>query len=377
MGGVKVPAAIACLSFLAPLLQDVPALALDDTIVLKGAPQVQVVVLRHQPAEAVREARTGQLFASLCTVNSLEDGAKRLHFTIHVPDAPLLPFGERAGRFLGFVWASAERRWGRLCARLWEAPLDVWLTRQGPAGGEQVARNLYIYNLASDRTGIEWARELAHEYGHYLLPAASGYSDPENWPNGVLGERLFLKWLLEDVDAGNLDPKDLPFVSRNDLADYCAKQVDPLIDRFRLRGPEEDVLARSDRRGFDAFTGLMLGLQDLYGPRVLMDLLDFLPRKPGGLRATDFLAAFTEFANQSSDLIMNLTRGAGMAYVPAGRFQVRPDARSAATKLAVEGCTVKPAGDGWLVTAARSEWRHVSTAPQGIILHWRRLGVRE
>ncbi|MGC8668981.1 MAG: hypothetical protein ACP5VE_12780 [Chthonomonadales bacterium] len=375
---MKYLAAIICLLVLCGSAQELPARRSGgDRVLLRSVPQMEVATPADQPAEPIREKRTGKLFASLCIVNSLHDGVEERRFVIHVPDAAFLPFGQRAARFLALVWAAADRRWGRLCSRLRQAPIDVWLTREGAAGGEQVAENLYLYNLASERTGIEWARELAHEYGHYLLPAASGYLEPESWPNGVLGERLFLKWLLEDVDAGRVQMGDLPFPSRQELEDYCAKQVDPLIERFRTQGPKPDLLVRTDRRGFDAFTGLLLGLQDLYGPEVLMDLLEYLPRRPVGLRATDFLAAFTAFADQSGEFRMNIPQGGSMAYVPKGRFLVRLETGPAAAKPSVEGCVVKPASEGWILTASRAGWRNVTGPPQGMVLLWHRLDMRE
>ena len=369
--------AIICFSFAVVLPHVCVARGIGpDRIVLKGTPPMEVVIPAVQPERPIQEGHTGKLFGALCRVRSLQDGAEAVRFVVHVPDAAFLPFGQRSATFLALIWAGAERRWGRLCSRLWEAPINVWLTRDGPPGGEQVAANLYIYNLATERTGVEWARELAHEYGHYLLPAPSGYQDPESWPNGVLGERLFLKWLLEDIDGGNVQAADVPFVSRSDLADYCAKQVDPLLIRFRRQGPGADVLTRTDRVGFDAFTGMMLGLQDLYGPEVMMDLLEFLPQRSSGLRAVDFLAAFTAFADQCSSFRTAIPEGGCQVYLPRGKFAVRPEIGRAGATLSVAGCGVKSASGGWIVTATRPGWRRVSTGAACTLL-WRRLSPQE
>ena len=49
--------------------------------------------------------------------------------------------------------------------------------------------------IDTSKPQAEACRELAHEYGHAVLPAIGGFKSPEDWANGYLGERLFLRWL--------------------------------------------------------------------------------------------------------------------------------------------------------------------------------------
>src|SRR5262249_23113110 len=146
------------------------------------------------------------LFRALCKVEIADGGGYVQRFRIHSPERAFTPISKKAGRFLALLWGMANRRFGRDCSRLRDDAIDVWLTSTGEAGGEQLNSSVYLYNINADRSGIEWARELAHEYGHYLLPGASGYTSPENWSNGLLGERLFLSWLKDDLDSSRIDP---------------------------------------------------------------------------------------------------------------------------------------------------------------------------
>ena len=188
-------------------------------------------------APAVTDPLFGGQYTTATSVYVREGTQWWLRFTVHCALRDDLPLARNVGRLLGAIWRQAGVRFGTLCARLRERPVDVWLSRSGAAGGEHWRTDIYLLDIGSPRTGIEWAREVAHEYGHYLLPGASGYTDPESWANGVLGERLFLWWLQRAAQAGSADAASLPFVSRADLDDYAAKQVTPLIDREASRAP--------------------------------------------------------------------------------------------------------------------------------------------
>lgn len=74
-----------------------------------------------------------------------------------------------------------------------EGVVDVWLCEEGEAGGEQWHGNLYLYGIGEPRDGLEWLRELAHEWGHHTIPPLRGESRRyEPWLSGDVGERLYL-----------------------------------------------------------------------------------------------------------------------------------------------------------------------------------------
>ena len=59
-----------------------------------------------------------------------------------------------------------------------EGLVHVYLCEMGPAGAEQYQDNIYVYDIGQPRTAAEWAREVAHELGHYLLPAVGDFDEP-------------------------------------------------------------------------------------------------------------------------------------------------------------------------------------------------------
>ncbi len=177
-------------------------------------------------------------------------------FAVHAPDADGLPLARRVARMLLLLLGENRARL-RYRPPANEPTVEVWLTRQAgnglsaDIGGEQFRDQIYLYNVYADRAPTEWAREVAHEYGHYALPGISGFTAPEAWANGVLGERLFLKWLRDDLRAGKLRPEDLPFVTPGELDAYLERQVTPLIRRVAREGVGGSQLTRRDAGGMD------------------------------------------------------------------------------------------------------------------------------
>lgn len=324
------------------------------------APQVR---LTTEVSSAV-DPHFGLAYSRACAVEIDENGVLIRRFTVHVQDLAALPESQRVGRFLAHLWSAANRRFGTLCSALRKSPVDVWLTRTGEPGGEQYRTNLYIYDFAAERSGIEWGRELAHEYGHYLLPGASGYTSPENWSNGILGERLFLRWLRDDLANSRLESENLPYINRADLDDFCAKQVTPLVDRIKNNGPDPAALARTDRKGMDAFTALMLYADDVYGSASLINLLDYLPPNgAAGARGLHFLSAFTAYVAKSDGGMLNLERNrAVLVYIPSGvvRLETVMDGKLAAAPSPT--ATVTGSGKATTFRSTAPGWRAVTVA---------------
>jgi len=153
--------------------------------------------------------------------------------------------------------------------------VDVYLRRDGLAGGEQrfdadiiAGRNvnvntISIFDIAGFTDPLERVREVAHEYGHASLPPVGGYTAPEDWANGVLGERLFLRWLRDEVRAGRLTAEDTLGASLAQLEQYVGKFVAPAVQRVRKNGPDAAALARRDAAGMEAYVGLVVASEDL------------------------------------------------------------------------------------------------------------------
>jgi hypothetical protein len=324
---------------------------------------------------AALDPRFNVAYKRVVEVHVEENGVPFRRFNVHVSDAEGLAEAQRAGQFLGVIWNAANRRFGNLTGALRRTPVDVWLTRTGEAGGEQFRSNIYIYDVGSKRAGIEWARELAHEYGHYLLPGASGYTSPESWSNGLLGERLFLRWLRDDMNCGVTKPDDVPYVKSDDLNDYCLKQTIPLIDRIKIRGPDGAALAKLDRQGMDAFTALLLYADDVYGPKAILDLLDFLPaNRAAGARGPDFLDAFTAYIGNLRSGSFKLDASPTRVYLPAGQLRIEAEKDR---RISIEAAKPVPAvSDGNVLTVRFKTpgWR-VMTArgTNATVVTWKRV----
>ena len=295
-----------------------------------------------------------------------DQAAYHLRFIVHFQSPEHRPFAERAGRFLGVLWGLANRRFAGAVSRLREAPISVWMTREGAPGAEQHAANLFIYNVLSSRSGIEWARELAHEYGHYVLPGATGYTHPESWSNGLLGERLFIHWLLQELTIGRIKQDALPFVTTKEAQDYCDRQVFPLIDPVRTRGPQPALISGSDEKALDALTGLMVYIDATYGSPALLQLNEYLPagrmQTPQGI---DFLVAFITWTREEPVQTINLpSSGATMVYLSRGEFALRQESGRPG-KLSLNGGAIQGSDGEWSIRVPVAGWRTLSLADAG------------
>jgi hypothetical protein len=312
-GGSKLWLSASCISALA-----------DNRELVHGPSEATLDVVSDEAG--IRDPINGARFTLTCRVDISDNGSIRRRFNVHAPDKSHTALAKRSGRMLAILWGLADLRFGNLCSRLRQKPIDVWMMRTGEPGGELSQENIFIYNLSADRSGIEWARELAHEYGHYLLPGASGYTEPENWSNGILGERMFLSWLAADIAAERFLPDEVPFVKPSELSDYCAKQVTPLIERVRSTGVDNALIAGYDRRAMDSFTGLMLYVDLTYGSASILDVLGFLQKnKTGNSGGLEFLNAFRSWtASKTSFDTLIPTNRSVMIYLSRGEYIANP-----------------------------------------------------
>ncbi len=147
--------------------------------------------------------------------------------------------------------------------------VDFYLCYGGKAGGEQLfgqddegGRNhpvntVYIYDLNSFLTPLQMAREVAHEYGHATLVPIGGYDEPEDWANGYLGEKLYLKYLRDEIAAKRLSPEDAMGAGFHPLDQWVKANVDPLVRSAAQHSPFEMMKGKS-KASMDAFLGLVL-----------------------------------------------------------------------------------------------------------------------
>ncbi len=175
-------------------------------------------------------------------------------------------------RMLLRIWQQAKKRW-----RLDNPPqynggaIDVYLCKGGQPGGEQYFGVDYpakgpgwpvsvicIYELKSFTKPLEMAREVAHEYGHAILPAVGGFVQPEDWANGYLGEKLFLRWMRDVMAKRELEPADAMQLDFSALDGYVRLRIDPLVVSAASNSPNLALLHKTGAVAMTAYHSLVL-----------------------------------------------------------------------------------------------------------------------
>lgn len=213
----------------------------------------------------------------------------------------------------------------RMLMRLWQmtytrldidhAPIfsggivDVYLCKGGRPGGEQLfgedieggrvkkVNTIYIYDVASLTDHVEQAREVAHEYGHAILPGIGGFVRPERWANGYLGEKLFLTWIHEELASGRLSSQDSMGATAEDLQPWLDANVKPLVKASAMLRPDTAMLARKDQVGMNAYLGLAMSVATMYPTKVFARSM----KLTGSASAKDYPAAIA-LATEEPDI---------------------------------------------------------------------------
>jgi hypothetical protein len=179
---------------------------------------------------------------------------------------PSVPVTRELLRLWDFVYQRLKRDHTARMQRF----VDVFLCWGGKPGGEQVfeqsdeggeqrlVNSIYIYDIASFTDPVEMAREVAHEYGHAVLPPVGGFKEPEDWANGYLGEKLFLTWLRDAEASGALAPADAMGATEPQLNAWVKKNVDPLVLKIAEHGPDLALLSKSGPEAMNEYLGLAL-----------------------------------------------------------------------------------------------------------------------
>lgn len=241
-----------------------------------------------------------------------------LRFRVHAQQLEDLPTAQQVCRLL---LRLQELAWHRLRLQVnlqGERVLDVWLCRQGNAGGEQWRNNLYIYSIQEIGEPIHWLREVAHEYSHALFPGITGYTSPEPWANGYLGERLLLSWVEPLADNGVLTPEDLCGASVADVRRFVQQRCLPLRQMWVSEGFPKQQFSRTDATGMGALVGLVLYIDGVYGSPLLRATFARLEAP----RPASLWKAFTEAAHEAEQLHLTPVARATQVWLPAGAWRV-------------------------------------------------------
>lgn len=219
--------------------------------------------------------------------------------------------------------------------------IDVYLCWGGTAGGEQLfgedtrtakrpdgsetkvdvkVNTIYIYDLNSFTDPVEMAREVAHEYGHATLPPVSGFKTPEEWGNGYLGEKLFLRALRDDLRAGKIESGDVMGASLEQLDAWVKKNADPLEAKIAKNSPEFGLMEGEGEGAMNEYVGLNLWLQRILPPKLYAQAI----RDTGSTSAKDFgPGVIRTIENSPSGIVLAFPDAFKKgAWVPVGKCRV-------------------------------------------------------
>jgi hypothetical protein len=256
-----------------------------------------IVPKPYLPTHA-EEPQHGWSFAKVAYVYSVDAESPRLFCAVHYPSEASGALAGRVARLLALAHQTLTRKTGQEAAN-GTAPFNVWLCTGGQSGGEQWRDNLYLYDLETPRSSIEWLRETVHEYAHLALPAVGGYQAPEYWANGYLGERLLVRWLERSPDG----PAHVEAVwgDFSGASNFNRLLIAPPLALYKKIGPSPAWLARRDELGMRYLIGQALTFDDKYGAARLGDAFRRLPRFREAT-AQDFAASLSESLSASAHL---------------------------------------------------------------------------
>lgn len=235
------------------------------------------------------------------------------------------------------MWEFNYMRLKRDHSRVYEnGVVTVYLCWGGTPGGEQLfgdetqtigtrkvdvkVNTIYIYDLNSFKDPVEMAREVAHEYGHATLPPVGGFKEPEEWGNGYLGEKLYLRYLRDLLKAGQITPADSMGATADQLDAWVKKNVDPLEAKIAKNGPELGLLDGQGQGPMNEYVGLNLWMQAVLPFQVYLAAIG----DTGSTKAADFGPAIIRTVeNWTTGIVLSFPaeykKG---AWVPVGKCRV-------------------------------------------------------
>jgi len=225
-----------------------------------------------------------------------------------------------------------------------DGAINVWLAEKGEAGGEAFNENIYLQEIGVNRAPTEWVRELAHEFGHETLPVVGGYVKPEWASNGILGERLYLRWLLLNVDPGETQP----WIKALNSTLMKESRINRYIRQFAALGPDAPQMLETDSAAMDAFTGMALYLDETFGSAPLTSVLKMMTTpaysgQNGFCQSVEAQACIQQSIAQPTVILRLPELPAHIpywAYLTAGIWQGTVETRNGATlavKIEVDG----------------------------------------
>jgi hypothetical protein len=236
----------------------------------------------------------------------------RTRFKVYAQSAHSRKLAVSATRTLLRLWDESVNRLNIDHPAKYAVLVHVLICDGGKAGGEQsfvrsrsprdnfASYNaIYIYHAEGLTNPVEATRELAHEYGHAVLPAVGGFKQPEEWANGALGEQLFMRYLVRAYDK--IQPDDVHGATEAQLRQWLSMNAEPLAASIARRRIDQTALAGVGRTAMNEYLGLMLLIDDLFP-----DLVGRALKLAGGQTAIDALKGAIEAVNEQKGWVIEV-----------------------------------------------------------------------
>lgn len=125
-------------------------------------------------------------------------GQQTLRFRIYAQSNESIETSISISRVLLRLWELANSKLSLEHPLRFRRTIDVFLASGGKSGAEQgiffgpdengsnsTQLSIYIYDIKNLSNPIETLREIAHEYGHAILPPIGTYKEPEPWQTDI------------------------------------------------------------------------------------------------------------------------------------------------------------------------------------------------
>lgn len=143
---------------------------------------------------------------------------------------------------------------------------SIWITeeksRVPDVVGETRTTNVTYFDVTSQKDPNEFARVIAHEWGHLAMPAARGFTSPEPDSAGHIGEALGLRWL------SSASTKE-PFHPVLPTPGYVASSRNRFEKALASAPPGTPAFTKRNAQGMFAYIGAVLHVADTYGEAFL------------------------------------------------------------------------------------------------------------
>ncbi len=273
-----------------------------------------LILQESRPIEPKKSPLQGWIFEWATNAFQIKEGRQALRFRVfsqaRLEEGDLeIPVARLLSRLDDYNLNALDRDFAQADVRSDLGTIDAYLCFGGDAGAEWRPGQepgaggsilnvnvIYIYQLETLERPIDRLREVAHEFGHASLPALRGYTEPEAYVNGDIGERIYLRWLRSLIEKDPAASADAMGITLAELDRYIASRVAPLEQAVLKEGPDPAALALKGRAAFEQAIAAAL-IAETISPRLMRRAMEAAASSPD---PAAFLRAVADEAGQTA-----------------------------------------------------------------------------